>query len=143
MRCSDLGDRLYAARNAQGMSQRGVASKAGVSPSTVSQMEAKAWDPTVSTTEKVAEAVGCDPGWLAFGKKPAGVPQGSIAERLKLKRAELGLTTRELADLSKGVSQTAISQIERGSTSNPGILTVTLLANALAVDPCWLACSEH
>lgn len=120
------------------MSQRGVASKAGVSPSTVSQMEAKAWDPTVSTTEKVAEAVGCDPGWLAFGKKPVGAPQGSIADRLRMKRAELGLTTRELA-ATAGISNPSISLIERGVTANPGILTVTMLARALGVDAAWLA----
>lgn len=124
------------------MSQRGVASKAGVSPSTVSQMEAKAWDPTVSTTEKVAEAVGCDPGWLAFGKKPADTPQGSIADRLKTKRAELGLSLRKLSDLTKingnrGVSNVSINEIERGVIRDPGINTLTVLARALSVDVVW------
>lgn len=139
MRSSDLGERLYAARNAAGLSQRALASRAGVAPSTVSLLESKAWTATVETAEKLADGLGVDPRWLAYGKKPAEVPQGTIAERLRAKRAELGLSTYKLAEQA-GITQAVVTFIENHpEKANPTLTTLLGLARALSVSPAWLS----
>ncbi|WP_145554883.1 LexA family protein [Yersinia canariae] len=58
-----------------------------------------------------------------------------IAERVKTRRIELGLTQRELADKS-GTTQQSIVNIENGKTNNPRNLLE--LSKALSVDPDYL-----
>lgn len=59
----------------------------------------------------------------------------SIADRVKLRRAELGLTQAELAIRAK-TSQQAIQQLEDGRTKRPRYLPE--LADALSCDVSWL-----
>lgn len=144
MRSDSLGDRALAWRRAHDLTQRDVAERAGLSPSTVHQVENRELTPTVTTAEKLAEGLGCDASWLILGEKVRKDPEGTIAERLRAKRAEKGLTTRGLSDLTKadgsrGVSHVSINEIERGVIRDPGVITVDVLARALGVETCWLA----
>ncbi|EEZ0585082.1 MULTISPECIES: XRE family transcriptional regulator [Enterobacter cloacae complex] len=64
----------------------------------------------------------------------------TIAERVKLRRAELSLTQAELAVLAK-TSQQAIQQLEDGKTKRPRYLPE--LASALKCSVKWLLTGEH
>ena len=59
----------------------------------------------------------------------------SIAERVKARRKELGLTQYQLADLV-GIAQTAIQRLEKGDTKNPR--NIEALARALQCTPEYL-----
>ncbi len=59
----------------------------------------------------------------------------SIAERVKARRKELGLTQYQLADLV-GIAQTAIQRLEKGDTKNPR--DIESLATALQCTPEFL-----
>jgi SOS-response transcriptional repressor LexA len=59
----------------------------------------------------------------------------SIAERVKARRKELGLTQYQLADLV-GIAQTAIQRLEKGDTKNPR--DIEALATALQCTPEFL-----
>jgi transcriptional regulator with XRE-family HTH domain len=56
-----------------------------------------------------------------------------IGERLRDYRKRIGWSQDELADAS-GIPQTVISAIETGKTSDPGYLTVTLLATTMRMN---------
>ncbi|WP_372761046.1 LexA family protein [Pseudoalteromonas sp.] len=58
-----------------------------------------------------------------------------IADRVKKRRKELGLTQYELADLV-GIAQTAIQRLEKGGTKNPR--NIEALARALQCTPEYL-----
>lgn len=60
----------------------------------------------------------------------------TLGERVKARRKELRLTQKELASKS-GVSQTTISDMERGR--NSGSREIAMLARALKVSSYWLA----
>ncbi|MER0014233.1 XRE family transcriptional regulator [Escherichia coli] len=64
----------------------------------------------------------------------------NIADRVKLRRAELSLTQAELASLAK-TSQQAIQQLEDGRTKRPRYLPE--LAAALKCSVSWLLTGEH
>ena len=67
---SAIGDRLRQARKARRVSQLELAGRTGVAHSTVVRIERGQSNPTIETVEKVAEALGVDPKWLAFGDEP-------------------------------------------------------------------------
>jgi transcriptional regulator with XRE-family HTH domain len=58
--------------------------------------------------------------------------QLTLGRQLRLRRAELGLTLEQLAEQA-GVSVRAISDIERGRTTQPRRVTVRLLAGVLGL----------
>lgn len=60
----------------------------------------------------------------------------TLGERVKAKRKALGLTQKELA-LKAGVSQTTVSDMERGRNSSSR--EIALLARALKAETYWLA----
>jgi transcriptional regulator with XRE-family HTH domain len=59
--------------------------------------------------------------------------QGTLGQRVRIRRGERGLTLEQLAEQT-GVSVRAISDIERGRTTQPRRATVRLLAGALGLD---------
>jgi DNA-binding XRE family transcriptional regulator len=60
-----LGEELKRLRNERFLSQRDLAQKAGVSPTTIMHLETgESTDPRLSTVRKVAEALGVDPNSL-------------------------------------------------------------------------------
>jgi transcriptional regulator with XRE-family HTH domain len=56
----------------------------------------------------------------------------AIAENLKQHRKNLKWSQKELADHA-GISQAQISHIESGERTNPGVVTIKKLADALGV----------
>lgn len=66
---STFGTRLKGFRKDAGLSQQGLAQKAGLSIGTVSSLEQDAYDPSWPTVQKLAEALGLD--CTAFANTPA------------------------------------------------------------------------
>ncbi len=67
---------------------------------------------------------------------PEGIVSQSLAERVRSRRIERGLTHRQLAEKA-GVSAQHIDRLEMGYIKTPH--TITKIAAALEVDPIWLA----
>ena len=65
LRMRFLGEELKRLRTERFLSQRDLAQKAGVSPTTIMHLETgESTDPRLSTVRKVAEALGVDPNSL-------------------------------------------------------------------------------
>lgn len=65
-----LGERLFEARQAAGLSMRQLAQKAGVGEATINDIEKARQMPAADTTERLARALSISPAWLAFGIGP-------------------------------------------------------------------------
>lgn len=78
-----VGDRLKALRKARGLSQRKLASRAGVANATISQIEAGSMNPTVGALKKILDGF---PVSLAvfFGEEP-----DAVAEKIFFRASEL------------------------------------------------------
>lgn len=61
-----------------------------------------------------------------------------IGLRIKRRREDLGIRQIDLSERS-GFTVAYICNLENGGIVNPGIITVGKLADALDVDPGWLA----
>jgi transcriptional regulator with XRE-family HTH domain len=61
----------------------------------------------------------------------------TLGERLRKRREELGLSQQELARRVK-TRQATISDMERGTLKNPGVVLIRRLARALGVTADWL-----
>lgn len=93
--------------------------------------------PRVDTAARLARAIGCQPGWLAFGTDGQGGDDGQgLAGRLYCLRKERGLTLRGVG----GISYAAIALIERGRGAL--ISSIESIAKSVNVDPAWLAYGE-
>lgn len=99
---ADMGDRLRAARQARGLSLRGLAERLGISPSLISQVETGRARPSVSTLYSIASELGISLDELLFmdaRPSPAGAPLESLLPRDPVQRAD----TRSTIRLASGV----------------------------------------
>ncbi len=67
MASEKLGARLFQAREEAGFTFRELAARAGVSAATVNDIEKGHRRPVVDTLERLANALGISPCWLAYG----------------------------------------------------------------------------
>ena len=65
-----IGERLRLAREERSVTQMELAGRTGVAHSTVVRIERGQARPRIETVGKLAEALGVDPKWLAFGDEP-------------------------------------------------------------------------
>ena len=63
---------------------------------------------------------------------------GFLGQRIKATRLEMGLRQQDLAEAA-GISTAAISQVESGDTKNLRLPHFFAIADALKVNPRWLA----
>lgn len=113
---------------------RALAEQAHVSEGMLLHLEKARMNPSLSTIEKLAQALGVEAGSL-FGKRPVA-RQGPeifietiVARNLVAARQRLMLTQEALAQRS-GVSRPVIAHIER-QARNPSLQTLARLAVAL------------
>jgi len=158
-----LPKRLARMRLASGKTAQALSQLAGAALSTWLRIETQRRLPTIDTIERLAQALGVSPCWLAFGAQgedpfrqrrprppllpdePVPCPgKGAVidlhvgfSKRLRERRGELGLSLRELGQRA-GVSAQAIVHAE-ADRSVPKVDTLEALAFALGVSPCWLA----
>ena len=70
MACSGLGARLFQVRKAAGLGLIKLGKMAGVSHSTIGDIEKGRQLPAVDTVERLARTLKVRPAWLAFGDEP-------------------------------------------------------------------------
>ena len=130
----DLARNLTALRAADKWSMRALTDRAHISERTLQYVEKARMIPSLSTVEKLAQALGVETGSL-LGQRP--VPRRSpemfieaiVARNLVAARKRLVLTQEQLAQQS-GVSRTMIAHIER-EARNPSLQTLARLAASL------------
>jgi transcriptional regulator with XRE-family HTH domain len=154
-------EKLRGLQEGKFLSHRELATRAGVSPTTVLNLEAGKGEPQRRTIRKLAQALGVDTAELV--EYPYILPSGSediqyhvflvfreftkynnawwyiprtggrmIGERVRRKREQIGLTGAQLAERA-GMAPSAVSQIETGRRS-PSATSVMKLAEALGVE---------
>lgn len=64
-----IGARLYAAREHAGLTHRDLATRAKVSPGTISGLENGHHDATTAKIAQLARALNVEPCWLAYGDR--------------------------------------------------------------------------
>lgn len=152
--------------DAAGLTRLDLAALVGLNSRAVLYMEDGARVPRLGTIERLGDALGISPVWLAYGdegalrfkqkrsrpplppdppvpdpdSRPARDRWRGVAQRLSSARERRGLTLRQLEGFSS-VSRQTILLIERGE-SEPRISTIEDLAVALDVAPGWLAYGE-
>ncbi|WP_288251618.1 helix-turn-helix transcriptional regulator, partial [uncultured Hydrogenophaga sp.] len=130
----NLARNLTALRTAGEWSMRALADQAHVSERMLLYLEKGRSNPSLSTVEKLAQALGVQAGSL-FGKRPvarqgpevfieAVVAQNLVAARKRLMLSQDGLSQQS------GVSRAVIAHIER-QARNPSLQTLARLADAL------------
>ena len=130
----DLARNLTALRAEGEWSMRALTDRAHISERTLQYVEKARMIPSLSTVEKLAQALGVETGSL-LGKRP--VPRRSpevfieaiVARNLVSARKRLRLTQEQLSERS-GVSRTMIAHIER-EARNPSLQTLARLAASL------------
>lgn len=161
-----LAFRLSLARCSMNAAGVHVSVAAGLNKSTSNDIEDQKHVPRVGTVERLAEALGASPSWLAFGDEgtlrfrerrprsplPPDVPEFSLAEResrglhrllgerLGVAREIKGFSLRTVA-AKAGISHQAVAFIEAGKTE-ARISVVEAIAKAVDVAPGWLAFGE-
>lgn len=158
--------RLRGRIDASGLQRQQVAAMSGLSHGSVCGVEDGKQVPRLATIEKLGDALGISPIWLAYGDEglvrfrhrrprpavpfdppephPAARPVRErwrgVSRRLGMARRGLGFTLRDIGEAA-GISGQGVLRIERGDTE-PMIHTVEQLAVALDVAPGWLAFGE-
>lgn len=141
-----LGDRLKRARKARGLSYAALARLAGMgSHSGPALIERSLNTPELHTVEKLANALGVGPGWLAYGEPGGGPPSdgpryAGLPARLREARELAGVTRTALERLA-GLAVGSGVRIEAGRNV-PSVRTLEQIAIALSVSPAWLAFGE-
>ncbi len=72
----DFAWRLRSARTTANLSQSKLAKAAGITDRHVRALERRggSWNPALQTLQRLAEALGVEPAWLAFGSGPRSNP---------------------------------------------------------------------
>jgi transcriptional regulator with XRE-family HTH domain len=161
-----FAERLRGRVDASGMFRQDLAALVGLTPSVLVEAENGGHVPRLSTVERIGDALGISPAWLAYGEEgflpfrqrrpkpvippdpPVPEPDSraprdrwrGVAERVAQSRRRLGLTLRQLGEAA-GISGQGVMVIEKGRTE-PLISTIEQLAVALDVAPGWLAFGE-
>lgn len=135
--------RLRSARKQAKLTPSRLSLDAGLSDGVVRHIEDEGGVPGLATVQRLADALGISPAWLAYGQAPekqqppAGLSDSAtFAERLQAARSTRGLSRKALAR-ETGLSLTAITGLESGQV--PSVTNAEKVAKALRVSPGWLA----
>ena len=129
-----LGKRVEETRKRLGMSQAELAERAGISQTTLSDIE-RGRNERSRYAVNLSAALCVDPMWLVDGEDDERCQSSSLGERIKQVRTANGITQARLAEMS-GVSQAAIGKLEAGLAERSRYTTA--IAAALGVDAQWL-----
>ena len=132
-----MGEQIRAMRQIQGLTQKELGQKLGLSFQSVAQWENGLRCPKIETLKRIADALEIPVG--------AFLPSMGIGEsagsRIKMARERQNMTQKELAE-KMGTTPQNISQYERG-IRNPKLETRERLAKVLSVDAHWLEVGEY
>ncbi|MDI6894619.1 MAG: helix-turn-helix domain-containing protein [Bacillota bacterium] len=131
-----VGNTVRTLREQKGITVTDLARATGLSPAHISEIERGRTAPSIRTLEKLARALGVSAGVLV-----RSVGANGVGEKLRRLRERLGLTQKGVAEKA-GVSYGLIGQIESGRTQS-SVTTLSLLAEALGVSPCYFLMDEE
>lgn len=136
-----VGETLRALRGERGLSLRALASRSGLSPSFLSQVERGLTDPSISSLRRLAEAL--DATMLALLGEPADAPGGERIVRRQLRRRvampDSGLVNELLSSEHARRLDVRIATLEPGaataatSRSHPGEEFLLVVEGQLAL----------
>lgn len=144
----EFAERMTAAREARGLTERELAFEAGTGQSHVLRLAEGEQAPQIDTLYKFAEALEVPVLWLCFGDPDEVPPPEPVAyvghkrvrdafhRRAKFAREHAGLTQRELGE-RLGMDQGNVSAIERG-VQGAKLTTLHAYVRALDLPPAWL-----
>lgn len=129
----EIGEKIRDLRLDLGYGLSELASKAGLSPSYLSEIETGKKQPSSKTLDKLATALNITRASLAGKMKETG-PNGkgapvTVGDKIRIRREEKGWTLNQLGEWV-GLSDSYLSEIERGRI-NPSVETLRRLAEAL------------
>ncbi|NMB46125.1 MAG: transcriptional regulator [Firmicutes bacterium] len=125
---AELGERLRAAREREGLSMAEAAEAAGISPGYLGEIERGQSLPSVNTLKQLADVV-------ALPLSHA-LHCGTIGDKIRMLRERLGLSRAELARMAD-VTPSFIAQLEYNKTQ-ASLPTLRRIAECLGVSPCYL-----
>lgn len=131
-----IGRKIRDLREQRGLTLSQVSQRAGLSAAHVSEVERGLSAASLKTLEKLAEVLEVSTAVL-LGKDECD----PLGERMRRLRERMGLTQKELAE-SVEVSHALVGQIENGRLT-PSVATLSKLATALGVSPCYFLIEEE
>lgn len=136
-----LATRLKQSQRQSALTRLPLSKKAGISDTTIADIERGQRLPTVGTIARIAGALGLSAAWLAYGlgeqdDEGRAASCDGMGERLRMVRTDREHTRIALARLAE-LNPATIAKIEAGGQA--GVDTIELLAIALNVSPGWLA----
>lgn len=131
-----IGKRIRELREQKGMTLGEMARRADMSAAHLSEVERGLSAASLKTLDKVAEVLQISTAVLL-----GSVDCDPLGERLRRLRERVGLTQKELAE-HVGVSHALVGQVETGRLQ-PSVATLTRLASALGVSPCYFLIEQE
>lgn len=140
---ASLADRLRAARQAAGRTQRDLAQVLGTAGyRAIWRLERGKRGASIEEIEQLAQVLGVSPAWLAFGQGPrdadGAAPRAREAPgRLRQAREHAGLRLARLAEAA-AITEAQLSHYESGTTPL-SVARAAELAALIGRSPAWLA----
>jgi transcriptional regulator with XRE-family HTH domain len=125
-----IGKKIRVLREQRGWSLGELSRRADLSPAHLSEVERGLSAASLKVLEKIAEVLEV-PSAVLLGSEEVD----ALGDRMRRLRERVGLTQKELAD-AVGVTGALVGQIETGRMQ-PSVSTLTRLAHALGVSPCY------
>ena len=137
-----VSDNIRRLRTSHGLTQAEFGEIAGVTDKAVSTWESGAKFPRVGTARRIADHFGIKMADILDDVETAERdPADRIGERLKRRRAELGLTLEQIG-AAVGVGKSTVRKWENGSIQNMKIDKIALLSEILRISPMELIGGE-
>lgn len=131
-----IGRKIRELRTAKGLTLSEMSRRSDLSLAHLSEVERGRSSASLKTLERIAEVLEV-PVAVLVGRDECD----PLGERVRRLRERVGLTQKELAELVE-VSHTLVGQIENGRLQ-PSVATLTRLAIALGVSPCYFLIEEE
>lgn len=128
----DIGGRLRAVREGQGMSQRDLAARAGLTSAAISQIEQNKSSPSVASLKRLLDAIPMTMSEFFSEVEEAGSPKYFYAEDefIEISPQEIGLggaasrvSLRQLGDASRRTLQVLHETYPPGADTGPDMLS--------------------
>ena len=132
-----LGERLRLFRERRGLTLQEVADRSGLSRSYISEIENGKKQPSIKALEALTAALNVSLDALM----PEGDTDGTIGDKVRMLREQLGLSRAELAEMAD-VTPGFIAQLENNKTQ-ASLTTIRRIAQCLDVSPCYLILEDE
>ena len=129
-----IGERIRALRTEQGLTQKQLGERCGMSDAEIRKFESDRGSPTVRSLQRIADALGSSVAFLV--DEHGASREATTGQRIRMARERAGMKQRDLAD-KLGVSYVNVSQWER-DTRNPKYSTLQKISDAVGISVTFL-----